>query len=108
MERSQRQRLIAKPACPAPITTVVTVRMAVVLNLVRQWARGGSIHYDRDIRRIGHDVIDCRSLLRLRDESLDVFALCIGVNVVGYLDSAEAIAHVVVYAENALKVHVPF
>ena len=22
-------------------------------------ARGDSIHYDRDIRRVGHDVIDC-------------------------------------------------
>src|ERR1700751_3625152 len=106
MERSQRQRLIARPACPAPITTVVTVRMAVVLNLVLQYARGGSLHYDRDIRRTGHDVIDCRSLLRLRDESFDIFAFRVGVNLVGHFDAAEAIAHVVVYAENALDVHV--
>ena len=82
--------------------------MAVVLNLVRQWACGGSIHYDRDIRRVGHDVIDCRSLLRLRNESLDVFAFCIGVDLVGHLDAAEAIAHVVVYTENALEVHISF
>ena len=27
---------MARPACPAPMTTVVTVRMAVVLSLVRQ------------------------------------------------------------------------
>src|SRR4029077_17454206 len=108
MERSQSQRLVARPACPAPITTVVTLRMAVVLNLVRQWACAGSIHYDRDIGRIGHDVIDCRSLLRLRDEGFDVFALCIGVDLVGHLYAAETIAHVVVYAENALEVHVPF
>src|SRR6516165_9009211 len=108
MERSDRQRLMAKPACPAPIMTVVTVRMAVALSLVRQWACGGSLHYDRDIRRVGHNVIDCRSLLRLRDESFDVFAFCIGVDLVGHLDAAEAIAHVVVYAENALEVHVPF
>src|ERR1700719_4705286 len=98
---------MARPAWPAPITTVVTVRMVVVLSLVRQWACGGSIHYDRDIRRIGHDVIDCRSLLRLRDESFDVFAFCIGVDLVGHLDATESIAHVVVYAENALDVHVP-
>ena len=77
--------------------------MAVVLNLMRYWACGGSIHYDRDIRRVGHDVIDCRPLLRLRDESLDVFAFCIGVDLVGHLDAAEAIPHVVVYAENALE-----
>jgi hypothetical protein len=90
------------------MTTVVTLRMVVVLSLVRRWACGGSIHYDRDIRRVGHDVIDCRSLLRLRDESFDVFAFCIGVDLIGHLDAAEAIAHVVVYAENALDVHVPF
>src|SRR5271154_4538481 len=107
MEWSQRQRRIARPACPAPITTVVTVRMAVALNLVRQWACGGSIHYDRDIRRVGHDVIDCRPLLRLGEESLDIFAFCIGVDLVG-LDATEPIAHVIVYAENALDVHVPF
>ena len=67
-----------------------------------------SIHYDRDICRVSHDVIDCRSLLRLRDESFDVFAFCIGVDLVGHLDAAEAIADLVVYAENALDVHVPF
>ena len=72
-------------------------------------ARGvSSIHYDRDVRRVGHDVIDCRSLLRLRDESFDIFAFRVGVNLVGHFDAAEAIAHVVVYAENALHVHVPF
>ena len=72
-------------------------------------ARGvSSIHYDRDVRRVGHDVIDCRSLLRLRNESFDVFAFCIGVDLVGHLDAAEAIADVVVYAENALDIHVPF
>jgi len=27
---------------------------------------------------------------------------------VGHLDTAEAIAYVVVYAENALEVHIPF
>ena len=82
--------------------------MAAVLNLVRHWACGGSIHYDCDIRRIGHDVIDCRSLLRLCDESFDIFAFCIGVDLVRHLDTAEAIAHVVVYAEDALDIHVPF
>src|SRR6476646_6065941 len=99
---------MARPACPAPITTVVILRMAVVLSLVRQWACCGSSYYDSDIRRVGHDVIDCRSLLRLRDQSFDVFAFCIGVDLVGHLDTAEAIAYVVVYAENALEVHVPF
>src|ERR1700678_4346705 len=107
MEWLQRQRLIARPACPAPITIVVIVRMAVALNLVWQWACGSSIHYDRDIRRVGHDVIDCRSLLRLRNESFDVFAFRIGVDLVSHLDAAEAITDLVVYAENALDVHVP-
>src|SRR4051794_22195803 len=106
MERSHRQRLIARPACPAPITTVVTLRMAVVLNLCGNGPRD-SIHYNCDIRRVGYDVIDCRPLLRLRDESLDIFAFCIGVDLVGHLDTAEAIAHVIVYAENALEVHIP-
>src|SRR6516165_1177015 len=108
MERSDRLRLMAKPACPAPIMTVVTVRMAVALSLLRQWACGASLHYDRDIRRVGHDVIDCRSLLRLRNESFNVFAFCIGVDLVSHFNSTEAIAHVVVYAENALDVHIPF
>src|SRR6516162_3725239 len=99
---------MAKPACPAPIMTVVRVRMAVALSLLRQWACGGSLHYDRDICRVGHDVIDCRSLLRLRNESFDVLAFCISVNLVGHLDAAKAIANVVVYTENALEVHVPF
>ena len=61
-----------------------------------QWACGGSIHYDRDIRRVGQHVIDCRSLLRLRNEGFDVFAFRIGINFVGDLDAAEAIADVVV------------
>src|SRR3984957_11836304 len=91
---------MARPACPAPMTTAVTVRMAAT-------ACGGSIHYHRDIRRVGHDVIDCRSLLRLRNQRFDVFAFCIGVDLVGHLDAAEAITDLVVYAENALDVHVP-
>jgi len=68
---------------------------------------GGSIHYHRDIGRVGHDVIDRRSLLRLRNQRFDVFAFCIGVDLVGHLDAAESITNVVVYAENALDVHVP-
>jgi hypothetical protein len=60
-------------------------------------ACGVSIYYDRDIRRVGQHVIDCRSLLRLRNESFNVFAFRIGVDLEGNLDAAEAIAHVVVY-----------
>lgn len=71
-------------------------------------ACAGSIYYHRNIRGIGHDVVDCRSFLRLRDESLNIFALCISVYLVGYLDAAEAIADVLIYAENASGVHVPF
>jgi len=89
------------------MTIVVTLRMAVVLDLVGQ-GLCDSIHDDRDIRRVCNDVIDCRSLLRLRDESFDIFAFCIGVNLVGHLDAAEAIAHVIAYAKNTLEVNVPF
>src|SRR5580700_5601032 len=46
-------------------------------------ACAGSIYYHRNIRGIGHDVVDCRSFLRLRDESLNIFALCISVYLVG-------------------------
>src|SRR5712671_3956927 len=52
MARSARQRLMARPACPAPITTVVTLRRRVVpscaLDAAMRWGfalffrRGGS------------------------------------------------------------------
>src|SRR5712671_1484850 len=55
----------------------------------------GSIHYHSNVRRIRHDIIDGRPLLRLRNEGLDVFALGVGFNFVGYLDAAKAIADIV-------------
>ena len=80
LERSDRQRLMAKPACPAPITIVVTVRIGGRSHSSAAMACGVSIHYDRNIRRVRQHVIDCRSLLRLRNESVDVFTFRIGVN----------------------------
>jgi hypothetical protein len=61
---------------------VVTVRMAGRSQSSAATAGGGSIHYHRDIRRVSHDVIDRRSLLRLRNQRFDVFAFCIGVDLV--------------------------
>jgi hypothetical protein len=77
--------------------------MAVVLSLVRQWACRGSIYYDSDIR-FGwsrcHRLPIASAIAR---PELRCLRFCIGVDFVGHLDTAEAIAHVVVYAENALE-----
>src|SRR5687768_8555020 len=99
MPRSDRQRLMASPACPAPMMIVVMLRIAVAPDAwdakVHQPfvpAQAGTqaterkscrvpwipacagmngerlLHLDRDIGRVGHDVIDRRALLRLRDQ----------------------------------------
>src|SRR5262245_42361141 len=117
---------MARPACPAPITTVVTVRMRSVplWGLYRapiDRRRPGAAYlaapaasaeplsdFDCDIRRIGHDVVDRRPFLRLRNEGFDVFALGIGVDLVHDLDPVKAITHIAVDAQDALNVHVPF
>src|SRR5205807_510389 len=70
--------------------------------------RVGSIHHDGDIRRVGDNIIDRRPLLRLRNQSLNILAFRVGVDLVGYLDATEAIADIAVDAEDALDIHVPF
>ena len=71
---------MARPACPAPMTTVVTLRTGSLLTRCRRGA--GSGHLDGDVRRVGDDVIDRRALLRLGDERLDVLALRVGIDLV--------------------------
>src|SRR5215472_17578559 len=107
MERAARQRLMARPAWPPPTITAAVLR-AWPLADDTMARRDGSIHHDRDIRRIGHDVIDRRALLRLRHQRLDLLALGVGVDLVGDLDAVKAVAHLAVYAEDALEIHVAF
>src|ERR1700694_2622713 len=99
---------MARPACPAPITTVVTVRIGAFPHGAPIEPGNDSKHLDSDVRRIGHDVIDRRALLRLRDESFNIFAFRVGIDFVAYLDATEAVADVAVDAKDALEVHVPF
>ena len=109
MERSARQRLMASPACPAPTITVVTTYESGPPPHGETADRAAvQFTYDRDIRRIGDDVVDCGALLRLRHERLDILALRIGVDLVAHLDAAEAVADLAVDAEDALEVHVAF
>src|SRR5215510_2273739 len=67
-----------------------------------------SVDGDEDVRRVGDDVEYGGPLLRLGDQRLDVVLARIGANVEMNADSAEAIAHVVIDAEDALNVHVGF
>src|SRR6266508_6216020 len=71
---------------------------------------GGNVlaHLDRDIGRIGHDVVDGRTLLRLRHERFDIFALGVGIDLVGDVNATEAVADVAVDTQDALDVHVAF
>src|SRR5262249_37649290 len=64
-----------------------------------------SVDLDRDVRRIGDDVVDRGTLLRLRHQGLDLVTTRVGVDLVGDLDAAEPVAHVAVDTEDALKVH---
>src|SRR5437588_4458913 len=88
--------LVARPPGPAPTTTTVT--------------RTGVASGDGDVDRcrVGHDVKDRRTLLRLRHDRLYVCARRIGVDVIGDVDGVEAVAHVAVYAEDAEQIHVAF
>src|SRR5215218_5258854 len=88
-ERSARQRLMASPQCPAPMTTVVVYRMAILRSLQARSGDG-----DRDGRRVGEDVVDGGPLLRLRDDRLDLRRGYVGVDPVVDPDPAEAVAHV--------------
>src|SRR5215510_6656080 len=72
----------------------------------RSLIRPPSVDGNEDVRRVGDDVEYGRPFLRLGDQRLDVVLARIGANVEMNADSAEAIAHVVVDAEDALNVHV--
>src|SRR5215475_15100979 len=65
-----------------------------------------SVDGDEDARRVGDDVEYGRPFLRLGDQRLDVVLARVGANVEMNADGAEAIAHLVVDAEDALNVHV--
>src|SRR6516225_7096591 len=64
--------------------------------------------FDRDVGRIGHDVVDGRAFLRLRYERLDVFLRRVGIDLEGDLDVVVAVAYVAVDAEDAVEIHLPF
>src|SRR6516165_4271688 len=65
-----------------------------------------SVDGDEDVRRVGDDVEYGRPFLRLGDQRLDVVLAGIGANVEMNTNGAEAIAHFIVHAEDALNVHV--
>src|SRR5262252_8683749 len=64
--------------------------------------------FDRDVGRIGHDVIHGRAFLRLRDERLDVFLRRVGIDLESDLDVVVAVAYVAVDAEDAVEIHLAF
>src|SRR5262245_40351734 len=100
IERAASHQLMASPTWPAPMTTTVVRIGAVPLR-----AEGALGHLDRDVGRIGDDVVDRGALLRLRNDRLDVVGRPVGVDVVGHLDAVEAVAYVLVHAEDAADVH---
>src|SRR6478735_7742256 len=105
MPRSDRQRLAASPAWPAPMTTVVTCSM-MLTPIDRGWP--GLRDFDGYVRRIGDDVVHRRALLRLRHDRLDLLLRRVGVDVEGDLDVVVAVADVAVDAQDPLDVHRAF
>src|SRR6478672_4779779 len=93
IERSASHQLIARPDWPAPMTTAVVRTGAAPMP-------GGVLrHLDRDVGRVGDDVVDRGALLRLGHDRLDVGGRRVGVDLVRHLDAIEAVAHVLVDAE---------
>src|SRR6202043_1546515 len=101
IERSVRRRLMARPACPAPTTTVVAWIMRAYGPL-----RSGQL--DEDLGRVGHHVEDRRALLRLGDQRFEVLTGSVGVD--GEPDGyrVEAVADVGVGPQDAQDVHLAF
>src|SRR5512145_390621 len=64
-----------------------------------------SVDGDEDARWVGDDVEDSRPLLRLGNQCLDVVLTRLGADVEMNADGSEAVAHVVVDAEDTLNVH---
>src|SRR5262245_595068 len=98
MQRSARQRLMASPQWPAPTTTVVVSATAAS-------TRAGLGHPDADAGRVGQDVVDRRTLLRLRDQCLDLLGGGVGVDLIADRDRAETVADLRVGAEDPVEVH---
>src|SRR6185312_10451684 len=110
IDRSLRKWLAARPACPAPMTTVVVRSMTVLLerqcsltvHLERQ--QGPSGDFDGDVRRVGQRVEHSGALLGLGHQRLDVLLRRVRVDVERHLDVVEAVAHVGVGAEDPADV----
>src|ERR1044071_2787875 len=103
IERAVRCRLMASPDWPAPMMIVV-----VNLTTLAPDSSAPSVDGDEDVRRVGDDIEHGRPLLRLRNQRLDVVVARFRTNIEMNADRAETVAHVVVHAEDALKVHVGF
>src|SRR3978361_1232500 len=97
IERSVRKWLAARPACPAPMTTVV----------VRSMART-SDHLDGDVRRVGERVETGRTLLRLGAQCVDFLLRGIRIDLERDLDVVETVADVAVRAEDPADVVITF
>src|SRR3954467_7283693 len=106
MERSVRQRLVASPACPAPMTTAGTCSMIWLPSASCPEARLD--YFDSDVYRIGDDVVYGRTLLRLRDNRFDLLLGGIRVNRERHLDIVVAVPHLAVDAKDAADIHLAF
>src|SRR4051812_42979705 len=101
-ERSDSSRLIARPVCPAPMTTVVVrTELLSVCGLSLE-------DLDLHVGRVGDDVVHGGALLRLRHQCADLVGRRVGVDVVRHLDVAETVADIAVDAEDAAHVHRAF
>src|SRR5436190_7998650 len=100
IERAARHQLMARPDWPAPMTTAV-VRTVPAASC----GDAALSHLDRYVGWVGDDVVDRGSLLRLRDDRLDVGGRGVGVDLVGHFYAVEAVANVLIHAEDAAHVH---
>src|SRR5262249_57687897 len=92
---------MARPAWPAPITTVVVC-------MTRATGPCWSGQLDEHLHRVGYDIEDGRALLRLGDQRLKVVAGRVGIDGEPDGDRIEAVAHIRVGAEDAEDVHLAF
>src|SRR5215831_7336959 len=92
---------MARPAWPAPMTTVVVC-------ITRASGLCWSGQLDECLRRVGYDIEDGRALLRLGDQRLKVVAGRVGIDEEPDGDRIEAVPHVGVGAEDAEDVHLAF
>src|SRR5258708_19406213 len=99
MERSARERLMARPLCPAPTTMVVVFSIEGLLLDV-----GWSGHVDGDVGGVGEDVVNGRAFLRLRDQGLDLLRGCVSVDLVAHPDTGEAVADLAVGTQDSTDI----